>query len=173
MFGLFKAKPAPPVPEGPAIIEAAEAIDYAADTLFGLLNFADARCWKHAVGRVETVSAGRFRLHLDLVPEFVFTVVVSDAEPGRLYAFDTQITPRAGRITHAAERYEIAPIGAASCAVRLLTEAHFEAGMSRTEWLEEAALMDQAVHTTLAKLKLHAEYGADAVRNVENFQRAA
>ncbi|QZH75973.1 MAG: hypothetical protein JY451_05190 [Erythrobacter sp.] len=173
MFGMFKAKSATPVQQGPAIIEAAIAVDCAADTLFGLLNFADPTCWKHAVGTVETVATGRFRLHLDLLPEHVFTIVVSDAEPGRLYAFDTQITPRAGRITHASERYEIAPTGAATCIVRLLTEAHFEAGLPRSEWLEEAALMDQAVHTTLAKLKLHAEYGADAVRNVENFQRAA
>jgi hypothetical protein len=169
---MFKAKPVP-AKQGPAIIEAAIGIDCAADTLFGLLNFADPTCWKHAVGRVETVATGRFRLHLNVLPDHVFTIVVSDAEPGRLYAFDTQITPRAGRITHAAERYHICPTGTASCTVRLVTEAHFEADMPRSDWLEEAALMDQAVHTTLAKLKLHAEYGADAVRQIEAFQRAA
>lgn len=170
MFGLFKAKPAP---QGPAVVEAAIEINCAADTLFGLLNFADAHCWKRTEGTVETVAPGRFRLHLDLLPDHAFTIIVSDAEPGRRYAFNTQITPRAGRMTHATERYKIDPIGAGHCSVRLVTEAHFEAGMSRSEWQAEVALVEQAVHTTLARLSSHAEQGVGAIHEIEKTRHAA
>ncbi len=171
MFAWFKPKPAP---QGPAIIEAAADIDCAADTLFGLLNFADPRCWKRTTGRVETVAAGRFRLHLDGAPDHVFTLVVSEAEPGRLYAFDTQITPRAGCITHAAERYEITPTGVATCTLRLVMQAYFEAGIGRAQWQDEAAQIEQATCSTLAALKAHAESGGVApVRATGQLQHAA
>lgn len=170
MFGLFKAKPAP---DGPVVLEDAIAVECSSDTMFGLLNFADSRCWKRAVGTVEDVATGRFRMQLDLAPDLFFTIVVTDAEPGRLYAFDVQITPRPGRLMQSSERYEITPTGSQSCSVRLVTHAHFESGMTLREWKGEKAMMEMAVNNALVKLKLHAEQGVDAIRSIESLQRAA
>lgn len=170
MFGLFKAKPAPDVP---VVFEFEMPIARSADELFGLLNYADPNNWKRKVGTVETVAPGRFRLALDVTPDHLFTVVVSEAEPGRLYAYDVQTTPRAGRIVASSERYSITPTSHDSCRVKLVTTVEFEKEMTRREWQDECKMLAIAVNNTLAKLKLHAEQGTSVIREIEAIQRAA
>lgn len=170
MFGLFSSKPAP---QGPAKFDAAIDVACSADTMFGMLDIADARYWKRGVGRVEKVAAGRFRLYLDLVPDHVFTLVVTEAEPGRLYSFSAQATPRSGRMVQMHERYEITPTGSESCRVRIVMEAQFENGMTMREHKQECETMWLSVSNVLAKLKVHAEMGAETVREIEDIQRAA
>ena len=170
MLGLFKSKPAP---EGPAHFDATIDVACSADEMFGLLDIADARYWKRKVGRVETVASGRFRLYLDVVPDHVFTLVLREAEPGRLYAFDTQTTPRAGRLVQTEERYEITPTGSESCTVRLIINAQFESDMSMREWKQECETMRMSVHNAQTKLKIHAEMGVETIRQIEEFQHAA
>lgn len=170
MFGLFNSKPAP---AGPAKFDAAIDVACCADTMFGMLDIADARYWKRAVGRVETVAAGRFRLHLDVVPDHVFTLVVTEAEPGRLYSFDAQATPRTGRLVQMHERYEITPTGSESCEVRVIMEAQFESDMTMREHKQECETMWLSVSNALTKLKVHAELGVETIREIEDLQRAA
>ena len=170
MFGLFKSKPAP---EEPAQFDAAIDVDCSAETIFGLLDIADARYWKREVGSVEEVARGRFRLHLDMLPDHAFTLVVTDAEPGRLYAFDSQATPRAGRLVQTHERYEIVPTGSETCQVRLFMKAQFEIDMTMREWKRECDTMWLGVANALTKLKIHAEMGVETIREIEDIQRAA
>ncbi|WP_340588445.1 hypothetical protein [Erythrobacter alti] len=170
MFGLFGSKPAP---EGPAQFEAVADVDCSAETMFGLLDLADARYWKRNVGSVENVAKGRFRLHVDMVPDHAFTVVVTDAEPARLYAFDSQATPRLGRLVQTHERYEIVPTGDDACQIRLLVKAQFEIGMTMREWKRECEMTGIGVANALTKLKIHAEMGVEAIRGIEEIQRAA
>ncbi len=170
MFDLFKSKHAP---EGPAQFDATVEVDCSADTMFGLLDIADARYWKRDEGTVETVANGRFRLHLDLLPDHAFTLVVTEAEPGRLYAYDAQATPRAGRMVQAHERYEITPTGCESCAVRLVNRVQFENDMTMREWKQECEMMALGVSNALTKLKVHAEMGHGTIREIKDIQRAA
>ena len=170
MFGWFKPKPAP---EGPATLQAGVDVEVSADTLFGLVNFADPRCWKRDVGTVEAVAPGRFRMELDMLPGVTFTMVVSEAEPGRLYAFESQMTPRQGRLVHCHESYAITPTGAESCHVALETQVRFEDGLTRREWQREVEMMGRAVQMALAKLKVHAEFGVEPIREIEHYQKVA
>lgn len=170
MFGLFKAKPAP---EGPAHFALEMDIACAGDELFGLVNCADHRFWKNDVGHVDNVAPGRFRMHLDLVPDHVFTLVVTEAEPGRMFAYDTQATPRTGKLVKTHERYDIVPVDGRHCTVTLSVDAWFEDGLTYAEWEQEAAMMAMGVNNSLAKLKIHAEEGVAMVRHVEALQNAA
>jgi len=170
MFGLFKSRPAP---AGPAQFDGTIDVACSADAMFGLLDIADARYWKRDVGTVENVATGRFRLRLDVAPDHVFTLVVTEAEPGRLYAYDAQATPRAGRMVQANERYEITPTGSESCRVHLVNSVQFESGMAMREWKQECEMMTLSVNNALAKLKIHAEMGVQAIREIEEIQRAA
>ena len=97
----------------------------------------------------------------------VFAIAVSETVPDRIYAFTCRPTPQVGRLLHDSERYEIEPQGQNACLLRLTVEAQFEHGMKERVWAREVAMMAQGCEMALGKLKLHAEQGLAAVREVE------
>ncbi|VVS95872.1 SRPBCC family protein [Erythrobacter sp. EC-HK427] len=170
MFGLFKAKPAH---AGMVSFTLAMDIACAADELFGLVNPAAPTFWKRAAGRLETIAPGRFRLHLHSEPECVRTLVVTEAEPGRVLALDTQATPRTGYVVSKNYRYCITPVDARNCTVTLHMEARFVPGLGKRDYDTGCRAVAEDLHTTLSMLKVHAEQGAGMVCRIDRLQSAA
>jgi hypothetical protein len=145
------------------------AIDAAAEKVYALLDWADHRNAKRALGdqvtQVET-EADRFSLVMREVPRHVFELTVTHAVPFTSYGFDCVIVPPIGRLLKTHELYGIEPMGTESCRLKLLNSSTFVEGLGPDELGEEMLMMSIASHNALAKLKIHAEQGADAVKAV-------
>ncbi|MDE1467387.1 hypothetical protein [Aurantiacibacter sp. D1-12] len=164
MFGLFKPKPAP---EGPVAFQYAADFACSAEELYRIIDYGDDICWKRDVGSVEATGASSFRMVLDMLPEHAFLLDISEAKPGKSYAYDCKADPQVGRLIGTTESYDIDPIDDSNCRVTLSVAADFEAGMTRAEWQQEVEMMALGVNNSLAKLKIHAEMGVDTIREIE------
>lgn len=162
MFGLFQAKLGP---VGPIEFEAEYVIERPAEEVYPLIDWADPRNAKRALGHAVTPLAtpGRFRLELASLPGHRFDMTVSEAEPPASYAYSTEIAPRIGKLTHSHERYTFTPEGPGACRVRLVTTACFVEGMREKQLAREMAIMTLSCRNALVKLKLQLEQGIDAV----------
>ena len=167
MFGLFRKKPAP---EGPVAFEFEEEIAVPAQELFRIVDFADEKCWKRDVGTVDKVGENKFVMRLDMLPDVDFAIGVLDVEQDTLYSYDCVSDPLMGNLERSIEGYQIDPTGEDSCHVTLVVMAEFREGLSKKEWDGEVQMMAMAVMNSLAKLKLHAEQGVEAIREVEKMQ---
>lgn len=170
MFGTLK-RGADPL--GP--FEFAHNVDIGkpAGEVYPLLDWADPRNAKRALGnKIEHLDASptRFRLWLDLVPGHCFEIVVTDQMPGRHYAFRSEIVPPMGWLVSSHETYRIEPLDEASCRLHLSTSATFAGGMSDQDFAMETTLMSIAGQNALAKLKVQAEQGPEAVHALEALQ---
>ena len=169
MFGMFKRKEAEPF--GPCEFKHNIEIERPAAEVYALIDWSDPRNAKRALGnKVEQVDADRFRLHLDLVPDHRFEMIVTYAVPGRSYAFDNEITPPVGRLVSSSETYTLEPLGEGSCRLDLAISAWFVGGMSSEDMAMEIMMMGTSGQNALAKLKIQAEQGVEAVHAVEAMQ---
>lgn len=169
MFGMFKPKPAP---EGPVTIDFDIEIERPAADVYALIDWADPRNAKREVGTVEPAGENRFRMQLDMLPDMSFDMTVTQQQAPRVYAFETDITPKIGRLAHNHERYEIEPAGEHACILCLTSTVIFDDGMTMPEFEEELTMMSVAVNNALSKLKIHAEQGVEAIREIEHVQTA-
>ena len=170
MFGLFKCNREP---AGPFEFSHGIAIDRPAAEVYPLLDWADPRNAKRALGNeVEQIgrSPDRFRMVLDLVPDVVFEMTVTAAVPGRSYAFENDFATPAGALVSNHETYIVEPLGEASCRLGLTVSARFVGGLSENDLAMEVMTMAMSCEAALAKLKIHAEQGVEAVRAVEAAQ---
>jgi hypothetical protein len=170
MFAFLKRK-AEPI--GPFEFGHSVAIDRPATEIYALLDWADPRNAKRALGnKVEQVgtSPDRFRMTLDLVPDHVFEMIVTDAVPGEVYAFENEITPPPGRLVSSHERYTLEPLGENSCTLSLMVSARFTGGLSEEAMAMEVMMMTMSCGNALAKLKVQAEQGIEAVHAIEAMQ---
>lgn len=168
MFGLLKPKP---VPEGPIEFAGEVVVERAAEQVYALLDWGDPRNAMRTRGNHVTpveVEAGRYRMIMAAIPDHVFDISVTEAEPHAGYAFAIMASPRLGRVVTSHERYGLEPLGAAACRLTLLNTVIFVDGMRPTELREEVAMMTVASHNALAKLKLQAERGIEAVKAAED-----
>jgi len=156
----------------PVSVDLAVEIARPAADVYALIDFADPRNAKHQLGEVRQTGPASFSLSLDVVPDMLFSISVTEEEAPRLYAFSAEITPRAGQLLHNTERYEIAPDGSEACVLRLVCEATFVDDLASDQFAHEAAMLSLAVQNALAKLKIHAEQGVDTVREIEHWQMA-
>lgn len=139
--------------------------------IYALIDWADERNAKRALGnRVERIGAGQYRLHLGLVPGHVFDMTVTEERPGEAYAFDTEITPPVGRLVSCGESYTLSSREEHACTLDLRVRASFAGGLSEEELATQLSMMAFACENALAKLKLHAERGVNAVRQLEAAQ---
>ena len=167
MFGILKRKAEP---FGPCEFEHSVEIEKPSAEIYALVDWSDPRNAKRALGnKVEQVgtSPDRFCLHLDLVPDHRFEMIVTEAVPGRSYAFDNEITPPVGRLVSSRETYTVEPLGESSCRLSLLVSAYFVGGMSEEEMAMEIMMMGMSGQNALAKLKIQAEQGVEAVHAIE------
>jgi hypothetical protein len=170
MFGILKrnVEPMGPFGFGHSVL-----IEKPAAEVYPLLDWADARNAKRALGnKVEQVASSpdRYRMHLDLVPDHTFEMIVTDAVPGEAYAFENEISPPVGRLVASHEAYSLEPYDEGSCVLSLLVSATFIGGLSEEEIAMEVMMMTVACGNSLEKLKVHAEEGVDAVHRIEAMQ---
>lgn len=167
MFGIRKRK-AEPI--GPFEFGYNVAVERPAAEVYALLDWADPRNAKRALGnRVEQVGSApdRFRLLLDMVPDHVFEMIVTEAVPGATYAFETEISPPVGRLVSSHETYRIEPRGDGSCILSLLMSACFVGGLAEEDLAMEVMMMTVSCGNALEKLKVQAEQGVEAVHAIE------
>jgi hypothetical protein len=172
MFGILKRKQNEE-PLGPFEFEHSIEIEKPAAEVYALIDWADPRNAKRALGnKVEQVGADpdRFRLHLDLVPDHRFEMIVTEAEPGQRYAFENEITPPVGRLVSSHETYTIEPLTDSSCRLSLVVAATFVGGMTEQEIAMEVMMMGMSGQNALAKLQIQAEQGVEAVHAIEAMQ---
>jgi hypothetical protein len=130
MFGFLKSK-ADPV--GPFEFGHTVDIERPAPDVYALVDWADPRNAKRALGnKVEQVgtSPDRYRMRLDLLPDHVFEMIVTEVVPGQIYAFKNESTPSVGKLVGSHETYRVEPLDEESCRLHLLVSASFVGGMS-------------------------------------------
>jgi len=170
MFGLLRRNDEP---VGPFEFGHSLEIERPAADVYALIDWGDPRNAKRALGnKVERIGRfpERYRLHLDMVPDHRFEMTVTEAVPGETYAFETEIAPPVGRLVCSDETYVIEPTGANSCRLGLLVRATFTGGMSEKGLAREIMVMTASCGNALAKLKVQAEQGTDAVHRIEALQ---
>lgn len=163
MFGLFKPKLAP---VGPHTFEVEGEIAASAADVFALLDFADPRNALRARGaKVEAVEGDglRFVMTLPQVPDLDFHIDVIEAEAPNHYAYAIVIDPLVGRMAASTESYTVWDVPGGGCRVRLENAVTFQEGLLEKHIQEEFALVTMALLKTVAKLKLQAEQGVEAV----------
>ena len=168
MFGLFKKRDVEPF--GPCEFEHSIEIERPAAELYAMVDWGDERNAKRALGnKVEQVASSpdRFRLHLDMVPDHRFEMIVTEAVPGQRYAYDCEITPPVGRLVACKEAYTVEPLGEGSCKLGLTVIAWFVGGMSEQDMAMEIMMMGTSGQNAIAKLKIQAEQGVEAVHALE------
>jgi hypothetical protein len=171
MFGILKRRQ-DEEPLGPFQFEHSIEIEKPAAEVYALVDWADPRNAKRALGnKVEQVGSDpdRFRLHLDLVPDHRFEMIVTDAVPAQSYGYECEITPPIGRLVSCHEAYSIEAVGQ-GCRVGLVITASFQGGLSEQEVAMEVMMMGMSGQNALAKLQIQAEQGVEAVHAIEAMQ---
>lgn len=167
MFGLFKPKLAP---EGPVEFTFDVEINKPASEVYALIDWADERNAKRATGnRVRQVPAtpDRFEMVMEFMDDLTFEFAVTDAEPHRVYAYNCVIRPQVGNMKSNHERYEFEQLGPEKCRLTLITTTTFVEGLRERDFCGEVAMMAASVQSSLQKLKLQAEHGAEVAKALE------
>jgi hypothetical protein len=170
MFGLFKPKLAP---VGPHPFEIEGDIGATAAEVFALIDFADPRNAMKARGASVEAVAGdgqRFVMKLPQVPDLDFHIDVIESEAPNHYAYAMLIDPLVGRLAASTESYTVWDVPGGGCRVRLENSVTFQEGLQEKHLVEEFALVTMSLYKTVAKLKLQAEQGVEAVLAFEERQ---
>ena len=164
MFGFLKPKLAP---GGPVELRFDVVIEKAVEEVYALVDWADPHNAKRELGdHVSKVEGApdRFRMILNELPDHVFEISVSEEMPHASYGFTSEIAPPIGRLVRAHELYSFEPLSAGSCRVTLVTTATFVGALPVKQYALEIQTMTVACVSAMAKLKIHAEEGVEAVR---------
>lgn len=170
MFGLLKRGKPELVPDEPIELKVGIEIDSPADDVYALLDWGDERNQLRARGnlvRRESSDPHVYRLWYDRAPDLNFLMTVTEAVPGRAYAFLADIVPPVGRRLGSHESYTIEPMGAEGCRVTFVNTIRHIPGMTQKELGDEIGKSTMAAANALTKLKLQAELGVAAVENFE------
>lgn len=169
MFGLKRRKPEL-APDEPIRMEAKIEISRSAEDIYALLDFADPRNQMVARGNIVKPlgsDPNSFRMWYDLAPDLNFLFTVTDAEPARRYAYSAVIVPSLGRRAGSHEDYAIERLAEDRCEVTFVNTVHHQSGLTLDELAEEIGMSSVAAANGLAKLKLLAEEGVEAVEAFE------
>jgi hypothetical protein len=166
MLGLFKKKMAP---DGPVDFTTEMQIEASPFKVYSHLDWLSEDHTYRALGEhVETIDSARgfYRMHVAAMPGHQFDFAVTEAEPGKRYGYVSETRPIIGRLVDMHSRYELVALNdGTSCLVKSHGTARFVDGLTQHQLDEEMSRMSLACHNSLAKLKIHAEYGIEAVRN--------
>jgi hypothetical protein len=164
MLPFFRKKTVPP---GPHAFGAEIEIDRPASEVYRLLDLADPLHAKRQLGdAVEAVAGepGTFTLVVSELPDAVFTLTVTEAEPGRRYAFSCSSVPLFGRVVRSHEDYVLDDLSEDRCRLLLTNTAEFKGAITKEVYEVEAMMLTLAGFQAVTKIKLHAEEGIEAVR---------
>ncbi len=166
MFGWFKKKMAP---EGPVDFALDMEIARPAADIYRLLDWSDDMNAKRAEGQQVLAGAGigQWRLIMQGMEDVTFHLNVTQEERDRLYGYTCQADPMIGRLVSSHEVFRIEPLPDGTSKVYLHVTAQFIDGMTEKEFARETALMSLGCHSSLARLKIHAEHGPDAARDAQ------
>ncbi len=172
MLPFFRKKA---VPAGPHEFGAEVEIERPASEVYPLLDLADPRHAKRQLGdRVQAVPGqpGTFTLVVSELPDAVFTLVVTAEERDREYAFSCVSSVSFSRVARSHEHYLLEDMGKHGCRLILTQTIEFDGELSEDEYGMEAMMLTFAGFSALAKIKLHAEEGVEAVRAMSAAQMA-
>jgi len=167
MFGLFKPRLAP---VGPHDISVQTDIEASAAQVYALLDFADPRNAQRARGAAIVPSEGcerQFRMVVPQLPDCCFNIDVTDAESPNHYAYSIIAEPQLGRLAASTEAFTIWDLPGGGCSVRLDAKARLQEGVPEKYLGNEIMKLTLACHNSVAKLKLQAEQGVEAVEAVQ------
>ena len=170
MFGLFKSKLAP---TGPHTFTAESDVAVSAAEFFALVDFADARHAQRARGaRIESADGGgrRFVMKVPRMDDLDFHVDVIESEAPNHYAYAIVIDPLIGRLAASTEAYTIWDVPSGGCRVRFDNAVTFQEGFREKYIIDEFGKVTLATVNSLAKLKMQAEQGVEAVLAFEEQQ---
>ncbi|MCT2558475.1 hypothetical protein N0B51_05730 [Tsuneonella sp. YG55] len=170
MFGLFKRNRAVLVPDVPIELKTSIEIERPADAVYALLDFGDERHQLRARGneiRVIATDPPEYRLWYDLAPDLNFLFRVTEAVPGRAYAYTASIVPPVGRRLGSHEAYSIEPLTDGRCRLTFVNTVTHVPGLTEAELADEVGKASLAAANSLTKLKLQAERGIEAVESFE------
>ncbi|MFB0612159.1 hypothetical protein [Aurantiacibacter poecillastricola] len=169
MFGWFKRRKAP---EGPIEVELDLEIERPACEVYPLVDFADPRHHKAEVGTITRTAERSFDLVVDMLPDLTFPVEELAASPDRVYSYKSILPVELGTpLLYTIETYWLEPAGENRCKVTFSLVGHFRP-MTMKEYRLEVARIAAASNNTLAKLKIYAEQGVEAIRAIEAQQAA-
>lgn len=163
------------IPTGPHEFGAEIEIERPASEVYPLLDFADPSNAKRELGdKVHAIAgaAGRFELTVSALPDAVFALAVTAEQVGREYAFSCVSTPTFGNVARSYERYVMEDLGDGCCKLILTNTVEFGGKLTEDEYQLEAMMLTFSCFSALAKLKIHAEQGAEAVKKLEREQLA-
>ena len=144
-------------------------IERPAEEAYGLLDWADARnAHRQRGSEIAPVEGapGRFRMTMTELPGHIFEMEVTAEVPHESYGFTTVVTPMLGRMVRSHEQYNIDAVGPESCRLTLVNRVTFIERMKAEDFEFEWLMVTAACHNALAKLKLQAEQGVEAVEAV-------
>ncbi len=173
MLPFFRRKV---VPAGPHEFGAEIEIGCPASEVYPLLDLADPRHAKRQLGdRVQAVigEPGKFTMVVSELPAAVFTLAVTAEECEREYAFSCVSSVSFSRVARSHEHYVLEDMGKAGCRLILTQTIEFDRELSEDEYGMEAMMLTFAGFSALAKIKLHAEEGVEAVKAMSEAQMAA
>ena len=166
MSGLFKRKL---VAEGPFDFDDEIRIERPADHVYRLLDWSDPLNALAAQGHRLRVGdrPGEWRLVMTGLEDHEYLIEIVEVKPVVRYVFDSAPFPIIGRLERARETYSFEPLGGNACLVRVKVTAHFLPRLTERQFAHEQWMMRTACHNALARLKIHAEQGAEAARDAE------
>ena len=167
MFGLFNSKLAP---EGPVEFAASVKIDKPASEVYALVDWADERNAKLATGnKVYPIEnkPNRFDMVMPFLPDLTFEFLVKEAVPHSKYAYGCIIKPGCGNLAQTQEAFEFEELRRNRCRVTLTCTTTFVDGLRTRDFTNEVATMAASVQSSLQKLKLQAELGAEVAKALE------
>jgi len=163
MFGFLKSGPAP---EGPTGIAGNVEIAKPVEEVYALLDWSHPENAQRQRGATITSiesETGRFEMRLPALPKHVFEIAVTEEVPNGSYGFTVTMDPIVGRMASLHELYTLERLGPETCRLWLLNTVTFTEGLNTKQYKEELRKMTVASHNALAKFKLHAEQGLEAV----------
>ena len=105
----------------------------------------------------------RFVMNLPQVPDLDFHIDVIEAEAPNFYSYAIVVDPLVGRKAASIESYTVSDMPGGGCRVRLENAVTFQEGLREKDVPEEFGMVTVALYKTVAKLKLQAEQGVEAV----------
>ena len=160
LFGLVgERSPAEPVHFEQTIRIAARPGD-----LFPLVDWGNQEhLWRQRGHRVTQQEDGAYLLRISSLPGTRFEIrVVRDDRPNS-YVYESVTTPMIGKLIGSHEEYRFEQLEGDLCRVTLAVDARFVPGLRPRVWRFEQEKMHISLHNALAKLKLMAEEGIEAV----------
>ena len=166
MFGLFKRKMAP---EGPFEFTDEIRIERPMAAVYRLLDWSDPLNAQKAQGDMLTPGdgAGQWRLVVTGLENHEYLIALVASEMPVRYVYDCNVVPMIGRLVRTREAYSLAPLAGGACMVKLAVTAQLVPRLTARQFAHEEKLLSASCYNAVARLKIHAEKGADAARDAE------